>query len=185
LSIPLDDAPEFIPSIKLREVGDQVVGHIIDYTRRPEKDFKTGKPKLNAKGDQRTELVITVMVASASPKVVLGSKDNQSTPSEGDEARIYLQGRACGFWIDAQKAHRANGGLAVGDRFLWEYRSNQPNEYDPEKPLANRFFTFRKPNEAEKEAVLVCEQRHRELRQDAGPQENSEADPPLSDEITF
>lgn len=184
MSIPLGDSKEFFPSLKLRSVGDQVIGHIIDLERRDETDFKTGKVKYNSKGKPRTEIVLTVLVESCSEGVVMGNRENQTRPSEGDEARIYIQGRAVGFWIDAEKAHRQQGGLASGDRFLWKYESDQPNEYDPDKPLPVRKFALRKPDPDQGAVVLLCEQRYREIHQGHSAEEPAGM-PPLSNEVNF
>jgi hypothetical protein len=79
------------PSIKLRNVGDEVKFAVIDVKLDlPMTEFGTGNPKLNANGNQMTQHAITVLVLEAGQGVTSDGNDGYAPVKVNEPHTIYV-----------------------------------------------------------------------------------------------
>lgn len=100
------------PVIKRRRIGEAFVGAIVNIEQRDAQDA-AGKPRLNSKGTQATETVVTCLSMPATT-MVAGIKGVDAVPEVGAEVRAIFVSGGLAQWIEA-KGTLDDGVPNVGD----------------------------------------------------------------------
>lgn len=166
------------PSIKLRNVGDEVKFAIVDVALDlPMTEYGTdGKPKLNRNGKQMTQHAITVLVLDPGAAVHTTDSGKTYDPIEANAlATIYVS--SYGKWDpdrdEVTAPFKSWGGcidelgdeLEVGFIGVWKFLAEI--EGNGAQPRRDRKFRLRRPSAEEAPIVEACEAAYAE-RQDGG-----------------
>lgn len=151
---------EKIPAVKLADVGDTIVGRVIDAKYDvPQKDYDTGMPKLNRQGNPVTQYLITL-------------KAMDGTTAKAGSAKVYepiIPGDIVSLWVagldkynpdNAQcfsSALQAFGELSVGDVVRGVLAKEIPHSNVRYNAIKVREFAFRHPKPEEGDAVREAE----------------------------
>jgi hypothetical protein len=164
------------PSVKPDTPGAAVKFAVIDCNPDvPVTEYGTGQPVLNRRGEQKKQIVLTVLV--------LGH-DGDSDPAEVGSVRSIWASSYAKYDPDrdAQGGTHVSlggaldlldGGLQVGDVGEWKYLQNLPSQ--GAEPRKDRKFRLRHPKPEEGEQTAQCERLRAELAgnvlvaQGAGP----------------
>lgn len=160
-----------IPTVKLRHPGDRVGIALVDEREVPWLEFGTGAPKLNAKGEPRTQvMVLGIVVGHSGATVTNDGADVDVQP--GDLVRWYFSGR--NRWDpDLDKTRRSgqpkswggakdeHGQLMSGDVLTITYEGDVAGQGANPRKLRTANLRRAKPDEAAQ--TQRCEQLHREM----------------------
>lgn len=122
MPIPLEDSTP-IPSVKVPNVGDEVIFAIVKVDVVPWTDFTSGEVKVGKDGKQRTQDRIRAIVISGNAST--GKKGDYQPIHPGQEVNVFLAGHHRWEYVQAKKAH---GVLNVGDVARWKFERTEPSQ---------------------------------------------------------
>ena len=148
--MPISLEQPAIPSVKLRNIGDEVVIAIAHAKVVPWREYGTNNVKVGADGKPRTQDCVTGIVVRGTGVVTRNDQDEVVKP--GEEVAIYLAGHNRWEYIEAK---RKLGGLNVGDVLQWKYDRDEPSQSGNPKKVRTCAMRRAKPEEAA--TVAACE----------------------------
>jgi hypothetical protein len=184
--------PPGSPSIKLRKIGDAIVGHVCHVEAVPWIEFGTDKPKIGHDGKPRTQDKVTLLVREGTA-VVKDGEDSEREVVAGEQVAVYLAGHRRFAWIEAQR--KVPGGLEVGQVIRIAYVGDEPSKGGAPKKVWQ--MRLRVATEAEQVDVQTAEAIYRGLataapkgsavaEEDSGEHEYDERNPPPpEDDLPF
>lgn len=176
MPIPLETPHASIPTVKLLEKGQEIVGYICDMQVVGVTEFNSTAPKLRADGQQATQDKVTLLVKQGTAQVKDGEEYRPVKP--GEEVVIWFQGHRRWTWVQGKKEH---GSVNVGDVVRVVYTGDEKGQGAmPKKIWAIKL----RPGDPEKEAdvIALCEELYHRLRKRAPvPIEEEESYPNLED----
>ena len=157
-----DDTREPTPSLKLPNVGDSAVFHLVDANDVEIRNFDTGLPETYPDGNPKMQKVLTVQLVSASGTAIAGTRDEPITPTPGELYSVWCGASGSWAWRQAVKALRqAEGrGPAVGDVIKWELEREEPAKQRGMNPRKVRTFAIRPPKPDEVAGLKAAETAH-------------------------
>ncbi len=176
-ALPTGSKTKAPPSLKLRNVGDEVKFAVVDVKLGlPMTEFGTGNPKLNAAGNQMTQHALTVLVIEPGQAVTPDGNGGYD-PAVADELHtIYIGSYA--KWDPDRDAVTApfkswggitdEVGLEVGYVGAWKFIEELAPSRAGNNPRKDRKFRLRAPQPTENELVARCEALHAELHASGG-----------------
>lgn len=177
MPIPLETPQPSIPTAKLLERGQEIVGYICDMQIVGVTEFGTRFPKLRSDGRQATQDKVTLLVKQGTAQVKDGEEHRPVKP--GEEVVIWFQGHRRWDWVQAKKEH---GTVTVGDVVRVVYTGDEKGQGAmPKKIWAIKL----RPGDPEKEAdvIALCEELYHRLSKRAPvlTEEEEESYPNLED----
>lgn len=162
-----DDTRETLPSLKLPEVGDTAIFHLVDIDEAEIRNFDTGQAETWPDGNTKMQKVITAQLISATGTAAAGTRDEPVDPTPGDVYTIWCGASGSYHWREAVKALRKKEGRwpAVGDVVKWTLEREKPAKTKGMNPHKVRTFTIRPPKPDEAPGVAAAEKAHLAPRQ--------------------
>lgn len=161
------------PALKLQNVGDEVKKFaVVDIKLDlPMTEYGTDKPKLNSRGNQKTQHALTVLVLEVGEAVVHVGDRKYESAAVNELHTIYIDSYAkYDPDRDPETApYKSWGGitdevgLEVGFIGTWKFLAEVPGQGS--EPRKDRKFRLRAPTAEEAAIVERCEALHAELRE--------------------
>jgi hypothetical protein len=157
-----DDTRESLPALKLPNVGDAAVFHIVDVGEAEIRNFDTGEAETWPDGNKKMQKVITALLISSAGGAKAGTRDEPLTPTPGEVYTIWAGASGSYHWREGVKAFRKkeNRGPAVGDVVKWELEREEPAKQRGMNPHKVRTFAIRAPKADEMAGVKAAEAAH-------------------------
>jgi hypothetical protein len=157
-----DNTRTSLPALKLPDVGDTAIFHIVDVGEAQIIDFDTKEPETWPDGNVKMQKVITAQLISAAGNVKAGTNDEPVDPTPGLICTIWAGASGSYHWREAVKALRkAEGrGPAVGDVVKWHLEREEPAKKRGANPHKVRTFAIRPPKADEMAGVKAAEAAH-------------------------
>ena len=161
-----DDTRESLPALKLPDVGDAAVFHIVDVGEAEIRNFDTGDAETWPDGNKKMQKVITAQLVSTVGGAKAGTNDDPVDLTPGLICTIWTGASGSYHWREAVKAFRkASGrGPAVGDVVRWCLEREEPAKQRGMNPHKVRTFTIREPKADEGAGVTAAERAHHARR---------------------
>lgn len=157
-----DDTRESLPALKIPDVGDAAIFHLVDVGDAEIRNFDTGEPECWPDGNKKMQKVITAQLVSTVGGAKAGTRDEPIDPQPGETYTIWAGASGSYHWREAVKAFRkASGrGPAVGDVVKWCLEREEPAKQRGMNPHKVRTFTIREPKADEAPGVAAAEAAH-------------------------
>ena len=157
-----DDTRESLPALKLPDVGDTAIFHIVDVGEAEIRNFDTGEAERWPDGNTKMQKVITAMLISSTGGAKAGTRDEPIDPQPGEVYTIWAGASGSYHWREGVKAFRkASGrGPAVGDVVKWTLEREEPAKQRGMNPHKVRTFAIREPKADEAAGVKAAENAH-------------------------
>lgn len=162
-----DNTRTSLPALKLPDVGDTAIFHLVDLSEAQIIDFETKEPETWDNGDIKMQKVLTAQLISATGNAKAGTNDDPIDPTPGLICTIWCGASGTYHWKVAVKAFRkAEGrGPAVGDVVKWHLEREEPAKKRGANPHKVRTFTIRAPKPDELTGVAAAEKAHQGRRE--------------------
>ena len=155
MTIELDEERPITPSLKLRNIGDEVIVAIADKQEVPWMEFGTDRQKVGKDGKARTQERFVVIVIGGTAVYVEDERDEVARP--GMEASIYLAGHSRWERIQAYKRDVGGRGVRVGDVMRWRYDRDERSTVAGLNDKKVRTISVRDAKADESAQVAACE----------------------------
>ena len=116
-----DDTRETLPALKLPDVGDTAVFHLVDANDAEIRNFDTGEAETWPDGNKKMQKVLTAQLIAVTGNAKAGTRDEPVDPTAGDLYSIWCGPSGSYHWREGIKAFRKTEGRgpAVGDVVKW------------------------------------------------------------------